>query len=199
MAADLPFSQACENNKHPILAGIRPLLSTVSAVLEVGSGTGQHAVHFAAALPQLSWHTSDRLANHAAIQAWINHSDLSNVIAPIELDVRTFDWSTQHCEAIYAANAVHIMSWGAAQRFIKSAALALAQGGFFILYGPFNYAGQYTSLSNQRFDRYLAAQHPASGIRDFTAINALAEQRQLRLLSDAAMPANNRLLVWQKT
>ncbi|MFT5260197.1 MAG: cyclopropane fatty-acyl-phospholipid synthase-like methyltransferase [Saprospiraceae bacterium] len=195
---DLPFSQACENNKHAILAVLRPLMDSVSKVLEVGSGTGQHAAHFADALPNLTWQTSDVLQNHAGIQAWIDHSSLSNIASPVELDVRNFDWAAQSFQAIYSANAIHIMSWAAAQQFIVGAATALEVGGLYILYGPFNYEGQYTSASNKKFDQWLAAQNKDSAIREFEAVSALAEQSSLKLVRDTAMPANNRLIVWRK-
>ncbi len=199
MRNDLPYSQACENNKQAILEALSPLLHKVSSVLEVGSGTGQHAVHFAANLPHISWQTSDLLQNHAGILAWIEHSGLANIIAPIELDVRNFAWPRAALEAIYCANSIHIMSWESAQMFIVDAVSALGHKGQFVLYGPFNYDGSYTSESNRSFDQWLKIQNPESGIREFEQVDDLMRQGGLELVRDTTMPANNRLIAWRKS
>ena len=194
----LPFSQACENNKEVILTGITPYLLDVEEVLEVGSGTGQHAVHFAKSLPHLYWQTSDLVTNHQGISAWIEHSQLPNVKHPIALNVEIFDWEQKQVSAIYSANALHIMSWQAAKQFIAGAASAIHQGGYLILYGPFNYDGKYTSQSNADFDKWLKQQTPDSAIRPFEAVDSIANAGDLLLIEDKAMPANNRLLIWRK-
>lgn len=167
-------------------------------MLEIGSGTGQHSVHFAADLPHLRWHTSDLQVNHSGISAWINHSQLTNIEHPINLNVETYDWSNQRVEAIFSANAIHIMSWSAARVFIAGAAESLIEDGYLLLYGPYNYNGGYTSPSNANFDRWLKRQHSDSAIRDFEAVNDIATEAGLLLTDDQPMPANNRLLVWRK-
>lgn len=192
-----PFSQACENNKQPILAEIRNYFLPGQKVLEVGSGTGQHAVHFAANLPGVFWQTSDLPENHAGINAWIRDSGLTNIGEPIPLDVTHTTWPVGF-DGVFSANTAHIMPWQAVQQFIPGAAAGLNAGGVFCLYGPFNYGGQYTSASNADFDRWLKSRYPHQGIRDFEAVNGLAVRYGLRLLDDIAMPANNRLLVWRK-
>lgn len=193
-----PFSEACERNSGPILEIIKPLLKTTKHLLEIGSGTGQHAVFFAEKLPHLTWHTSDQKQNHDGILSWINDSDAPNIIPPVSLNVLTDPWPTQQFDAIFSANTAHIMPWSAVQSMIAGVASKLNDGGIFILYGPFNYNGEFTSHSNQQFETWLKSQDPSMGIRDFEAVNKLAEESGLKLLQDTAMPANNRLLIWKK-
>lgn len=192
-----PFSQACENNKGPILEVIRRHLRGKQQVLEIGSGTGQHAIYFAEHLPGLFWQTSDLAENHAGINAWIDDANLSNIGRPITLDVCTDSWPAGF-DAMFSANTCHIMPWEAVQQFIPRVGNHLVTGGVFCLYGPFNYNGCFTSESNARFDLWLKQQAPHQGIRDFEAINELAQVAGLELLEDNAMPANNRLLVWSR-
>jgi SAM-dependent methyltransferase len=193
----LPFSQACENNKQPILDILRPLLTDTRRVLEVGSGTGQHAVHFAPALPWLEWQTSDLLEHHPGIEAWLQAEPSGNLRAPLHFDLRHSNWPGDY-DAVFSANTAHIMAWPLVQRLIQEAGRHLPRKGLFILYGPFNYKGRYTSPSNEQFDALLRNRNPEQGIRDFEAINEVACEAQLRLEQDNAMPANNRLLVWRK-
>lgn len=193
----LPFSQACENNKQPILNVLRPLLANSKRVLEVGSGTGQHAVYFAPALPWLEWQPSDLAENHPGINAWRQAHPHNNLPAPLLYDLRHSQWPGAF-DAVFSANTAHIMAWPLVQRFVEEAGHNLPPNGLFVLYGPFNYQGRYTSESNERFDAFLRSRNPEQGIRDFEAINTLAEQAQLRLEQDNALPANNRLLVWRK-
>jgi cyclopropane fatty-acyl-phospholipid synthase-like methyltransferase len=193
-----PFSQACENNKGPILHVLRRHLGEARHVLEVGSGTGQHAVHFAAALPHLEWQTADLPANHGGIRQWIGESRLTNVRPPIVLDVTRRPWPIRRTDAVFSANTAHIMSWPNVEDFVPGAGGVLEEGGLFLLYGPFNVGGAYTSESNARFDAMLRERDPESGIRDFEAVDALAKAAGMRLLEDNAMPANNRLYVWRK-
>ncbi|MEE9446609.1 MAG: DUF938 domain-containing protein [Arenicellales bacterium] len=195
---DKPFSQACENNKAPILEVLQTTLSTANTVLEVGSGTGQHALHFAQNLPHLIWQTSDRAESHAGILQWLSDANLSNVLPPLAIDVQTYAWGEQAFDGVFTANTLHIMSEKAAEHFIKNVAKALNTGGKFIAYGPFNYNGEFTSESNARFELWLKQQNPLSGIRDFEALDALAKASGMQLLDDHEMPANNRVLVWQK-
>lgn len=193
----LPFSQACENNKQPILDVLRRVFSERNKVLEVGSGTGQHAVHFARALPHLHWHTSDLPDNHSAINAWIDAYPAPNLHRPVTLDLRTSAWPGDF-DAVYSANTAHIVSWPLVQRLLALTGEGLPEGGLFALYGPFNYNGQYTSDSNRAFDAMLRARDPDSGIREFEALSAEAADQGLQLLEDNALPANNRLLIFRK-
>lgn len=195
--ADKPFSPACENNKDPILNVLRDAFSDRRSVLEIGSGTGQHAVYFAAALPHLRWQTSDLLENHEGILRWLEEAGLANLHPPIQLDVTQRDWP-EDFDAVFTANTAHIMPWPAVVAMVGRIGERLPAGGIFCQYGPFNYNGRFTSDSNARFDRWLKELDPTRGIRDFEGIRELARQAGLSLQSDNTMPANNRLLVWQK-
>ena len=194
---DKPFSQACENNKRPILEVLLRHLGDVSSVLEIGSGTGQHAVFFAEQLPHLRWQTSDLVENHAAIRQWLDHAKLSNVLAPVALDVTEPEWPVGPVPAVFSSNTAHIMAWSVVQAFLRGVGRMLAPGGLFLLYGPFNYDGGYTSESNARFDKWLEQRDPESAIRHFEEVDREARAAGLRLVEDVAMPANNRLLVWR--
>lgn len=199
MTAARPFCQASENNREPILRVIEPLLAHTRGVLEVGSGTGQHAAHFAPRLAHLQWYTSDLPAQHAGIRQWIAHADVPNLHAPVALDVRDRPWPKRDVDAVFSANTAHIMSWPVVEAFFAGVAELLPPGGQFFLYGPFNYGGRYTSDSNARFDQSLKARDPESGIRDFEKLQALAEDGGMALAGDYEMPANNRILHWRKT
>lgn len=192
-----PFSQACENNKDPILGVIGEYLSDVDFVLEVGSGTGQHAVHFAGHLPHITWQCTDRRENLAGIGSWLQWAGLKNTPPALELDVNK-PWPVDTSPAIYSANTLHIMSWREVELFFQGVAEVLASGGVLCVYGPFNYGGAYTSDSNRDFDGWLQGRDPLSGIRDFEVVDELARQAGLELETDTAMPANNRCLVWRK-
>jgi cyclopropane fatty-acyl-phospholipid synthase-like methyltransferase len=193
-----PFAESSEQNKLPILEVLRRYLSNVESVLEIGSGTGQHAVYFARQFPSLQWYTSDLKENHAGILAWIEEAQLPNVHAPILLDVKQKDWGSQQYDVLFSANTAHIMDWPGVTHMFRGAGHVLRPGGLFCLYGPFNYDGLYTSESNARFDHWLKTRDPASGIRDFEAVCQLAENNDMRLVEDHPMPANNRTLVWKK-
>ncbi|MBB1295398.1 MULTISPECIES: DUF938 domain-containing protein [Pseudoalteromonas] len=192
-----PFSQACENNKNPILSVITAYLAQVESVLEVGSGTGQHSVHFAANLPHLQWHTSDRLVNHNGIKQWLDEAKLDNLHAPVELDLNR-PWPINTVDAIYTANTLHIVSKPLVEQFFTGVNKHLASKGLVCIYGPFKYNGNFTSESNQRFDEFLNQQDCQSGIRDFEWVQQLAEQAGLMLVDDIAMPANNQLLIFKR-
>lgn len=194
---DKPYSEACEENKEPILEVIRPLLSGAASVLEIGSGTGQHAVHFASALPHLIWQTSDRKSYLSGIRAWLSEAKLPNLPPPIELDV-TLTWPPQAFDAVFSANTTHIMSEQEVAAMFSGIAGVLMEGGSFALYGPFNIDGRYTSESNARFDRMLRSQNPAMGIRDLAFLTRLARSNGLALIANHAMPVNNRTLVWRR-
>jgi len=194
---DKPYSEACERNKAPILAQLRALYADVGTLLEVGSGTGQHAVHFAAALPQLLWQCSDIAANLPGIRLWLDEARLPNLPPPLTLDVDQ-PWPPGRYDAVYTANTLHIMGWPQVRALFAGLPQVLRPQGLFTAYGPFNRGGQFTSDSNQRFDASLRAGDAARGIRDFEAVDALARAAGLRLMAEVAMPANNFLLTWRQ-
>jgi cyclopropane fatty-acyl-phospholipid synthase-like methyltransferase len=166
-------------------------------VLEVGSGTGQHAVHFGAALPRLAWQTSDLPASHAGIRAWIAESKLQNVLPPIALDAADAStWPKTRYDAVFTANTFHIMSWPEVQAFFANLPRVLTPRAKLVVYGPFNYDGRFTSPSNEAFDASLKVADPRRGIRDIEAVHALAAGAGLACIDDVAMPANNRCVVW---
>jgi SAM-dependent methyltransferase len=192
-----PYAESCEQNREPIIAVLRRLFADRSLALEIGSGTGQHAVYFAPQLPHLHWQTSDRDENHPGINAWLDEYGLANVSPPLSLDV-TGDWPERRFDAVFSANTAHIMSWPQVECFFRGVGQVLESGGCFALYGPFNFGGEYTSESNRSFDAWLQGRDPHSGIRNFEDLNGLAEGNRLTLMEDIAMPANNRILVWRK-
>lgn len=193
-----PFSQACQNNRDPILHHLRRLFACSQRVLEIGSGTGQHAVHFAKSMPHLHWQTSDLSESHPGIQMWLKDYDLPNVAPPIELNVSAPWPTTLNADAVFSANTAHIMHWQCVSDLFAGIGRILPVGGLFVLYGPMNYGGSYTSESNERFDVWLKAQDPERGIRDFEKLQSLAQSAGLELMEDNPMPANNRLLAWRK-
>jgi cyclopropane fatty-acyl-phospholipid synthase-like methyltransferase len=185
-----PFAEACERNRAPILAVLKRIFAERTAVLEIGSGTGQHAAYFAPELPHLQWQASDVAAHLPGIRMW--------GVDPIELDMDK-EWPRVNVDALFSANTAHIMSWPQVERMFEGAARLLPQDGLFALYGPFHYGGRPSSESNARFDAMLRARDPASGVRDFEKINALAKRCGLDIVEDNAMPANNRMLVFKKS
>jgi hypothetical protein len=192
-----PFSQACENNKQAILTVIQPLFSKLDKVLEIGSGTGQHSVFFAEQMPRLIWQPSDQAEYLPGVRAWGKSADLSNLLEPLELDVRK-DWPIDSVSGIFIAKTVHIMSWDIVELFFAGVEKHLTKGGALCVYGPFNYYGRYSSDSNAAFDRHLKSRDPQMGIRDFEAVVELANQHSLMLVSDSSMPANNRILTFAR-
>lgn len=198
MMLNKPYSESCEQNRVPIFQAIAPLLANCEKLLEIGSGTGQHAVYFAAELPNLIWQTSDRQRYHQGIVAWLDEAQLANTRAPLKLDVRKDAWPTTQYDAIFSANTLHIMHKAAVEALFTQLPNVLKDNGLFIVYGAFNHNGHYTSASNERFDQWLHAQDPQSGIKDFEWVNQLAEKASLRLHQALNMPANNELLCWQK-
>ena len=194
-----PFSQSSEENKEPILEVLREAFATRQRVLEIGSGTGQHAVFFARQLPHLFWQPSELAENLPGIHAWLAEAGLPNVAAPLLLDIERQPWPDSAADAVFSANTVHIISWSQVESLFAGIGALLPAGGVFALYGPFNYGGRFTSDSNARFDQWLKARDPLSGVRDFEAVDALALAAGMTLTRDYDMPANNRTLVWHKT
>lgn len=194
-----PFSQACQNNRGPILEALRPLLVDCREVLEIGSGTGQHAVHFGAALAPIEWHCSDRAENHDGIRAWLAEARLPNVHPPIELDVdRETHWPARQFDAVFSANTAHIMGWSSVLNMLSGVSRLLAPASPFLLYGPFSRGGRQVSDSNVRFDAMLRAQDPVMGVRDLDDLETAAGEVGLRLHDTLVLPANNHLLVWRR-
>lgn len=198
MQFERPYSAASERNREPILAVLREHFADRRQVLEIGSGSGQHAVHFAAALPTLQWQCSDRAEALPGMRLWLDEAALANTPAPLVLDVAQADWPAGPYDALYSANTLHIMSWQAVQALFARLPALTAPGAKLAVYGPFNYGGAYTAPSNAEFDAWLKARDPRSGIRDFEAVDALAREAGFALLADVAMPANNRCLIWQR-
>jgi cyclopropane fatty-acyl-phospholipid synthase-like methyltransferase len=192
---NLPFAESAEQNKAVIYDAIKPYLQ--GEVLEIGSGTGQHAVFFASQLPQLQWQTSELASNVPVIEAWIEESGLTNLLPPIALEV-SGPWPQHEYDLVYSANCFHIMGSDAVAKSIQGAAGCLKPGAVLAVYGPFNYNGQFTSESNARFDQFLRSRDANSGIRDFESVDGLADEAGLQLLEDISMPANNRILIWKK-
>jgi hypothetical protein len=210
---DKPHSPSCERNCEPILAVLRHHLPARASVLEIGSGTGQHALHFAAAMPGWTWQCSDRAEYLPGIRAWLDEAALANTPPPFELVAVNeplpgfappppipSDPVARICgyDTVFSANTLHIMGWPQVQALFAGLTTVLADAATVVVYGPFNYHGDYTSDSNRAFDGWLKARDPVSGIRDFEAVDALARGIGLSLVADVAMPANNRCLVWRR-
>jgi hypothetical protein len=196
----LPDAPATARNREPILAVLREHFADRTRVLEIGSGTGQHAVHFAAALPHLQWQTSDLAGNHAGIAAWIAQAGLANVLPPLAFDAAHPDaWPARRYDAVFSANTLHIMGWADVASLFAHLPRLLEAEATVIVYGPFNVGGRFTSPSNEAFDAQLRAADPRRGIRDLEAVQALATQAGLAFVADIAMPANNRCVVWRRT
>ncbi|MEH6456872.1 MAG: DUF938 domain-containing protein [Cocleimonas sp.] len=193
-----PFSESCVNNQAEICAVLDTLLVENKHVLEIGSGTGQHAVYFSKRLPHLIWQTSDQEQYHQGINLWLDEAKLDNARAPIRLDVSRNSWPELSIDALFSANAVHIMSWNNVIDYFTYGAQLLEKNGLFILYGPFNYNDKFTSESNANFDQWLKDRDPASGVRDFEALDELANKNNMIFKHDIEMAVNNRILCWAK-
>ncbi len=193
-----PYAKSCDINREPILEVLRDLFSDRKQVLEIASGTGQHAVYFGRALPHLIWQTSELEQNHAGIQMWLDEAQLPNVRSPVCIDANDAHWPVASVDAIFNANTVHIISSPEVELLFEGFGRVLVATGILCLYGPFNYDGKFTSESNANFDVWLKSRDPKSGVRDFETLNALAEKQNMVLLNDIEMPSNNRTLVWQR-
>ena len=196
-----PFSQACENNKRPILDVLTTVFSDNKHILEIGSGTGQHAVFFGEKLSHLTWQTSDLLMNHQGINLWLDEASTNNVQRPIVIDLSK-TWlmpkGNPQVDGLYTANTLHIISWPLVVEFFEGIKSNLASEASVCIYGPFNYQGKFSSESNADFDLWLKERDVNSGIRDIEAVLLLAQSAGLTLIDDHTMPANNRLLVFSK-
>jgi SAM-dependent methyltransferase len=190
---------APERNRQPILEVLRRVLPARGVVLEVASGTGQHAAYFAQHLPGLVWQPSDVAAeNLASISAWVLEAGLDNLREPLRLDVCSSDWNVGSVAAIFNANMIHITPWECCVGLIDAAQRHLVAGGVLVLYGPYRVDGQHTSASNAQFDASLKARDPRWGVRDCEAVAVLAEAAGLRFEERIAMPANNQTLVFRR-
>lgn len=194
----LPFSDACERNKDPILAELREAFAGCARVIEIGAGTGQHAVHFARHLPHLAWQPTDRAEDLDGLAARIASEGPPNLALPVELDVLRQPWPPLRGDAVFSANTLHIMSWLAVEALFTGLPGILEPGGVLAVYGPFRFSGRFTTESNAAFDQMLRERDPASGVRDFEAVDALAQSAGLELQAAHAMPANNQLLVYRR-
>lgn len=193
-----PHAPSCDRNQGPILEVLLKHFSNAKQALEVGSGTGQHAVHFAAAMPWLTWQTADLAENLPGIRMWLDEANLPNLPPPLELSASGPWPAAGSYDAVFSANTLHIMGWPEVQQLFAGLGRVMAKQALLAVYGPFNYDGRFTSESNAQFDVWLKERSSASGIRDFEAVNALASSIGLTLLADYAMPANNRMLVWSR-
>ena len=192
-----PQSPSCARNRETILNVLRQQLADRRHVLEIGSGTGQHAVHFAAALPQLTWQSSDRTENLPGIRAWLDEAALPNTPAPLAFDVAGA-WPTMQFDAVFSANTLHIMAWREVELLFARLPTITTDDASLIIYGPFNHEGCYSSESNAVFDQWLQAHGAHMAIRDTEAVDALACRADFHLVDDIAMPANNRCRVWRR-
>lgn len=192
-----PYAESSEINKDPILAVLKEIFAQSQRVLEIASGTGQHAVYFGRGLPHLTWQPSELAQHLAGIQVWLDEAQLPNVLAPLALDVNDALWPIAPVDAVFNANTVHIISWPEVERLFAHIARIVVPGGRVCLYGPYNYGGKFTSAGNARFDDWLKSRNPVSGVRDFEAVDRLAASHGLNLLRDIAMPSSNRALVWE--
>ena len=196
--ATRPNAPASERNKEAILEVLSDELRDCRAILEIGSGTGQHAIFFASQMSWLSWQTSDRLENHVGINAWLVDANLDNVNPPLQLDVLEPVTFGDKFDAVFSANTAHIMSIAAVECMFRIVGERLNDGGKFCLYGPFNLNGSFTSDSNRDFDLSLKSQDPAMGIRDLEKLDDFAAANGMHRASLYAMPANNMIAVWHK-
>ena len=192
-------SPSAERNREPILAVLRATLPASARVLEIASGTGQHAICFAAVMPGLDWQPSDADADaRASIAAWTAHDGLANVRAPLAVDVHQPDWGVDSLDAVVCINMIHISPWSAAQALFVGASRRLVDGGVLYLYGPYKRGGAHTAPSNDAFDQQLRSRDPEWGVRDMEAVIALGAAVGLVCDEPIAMPANNFSLVFRK-
>lgn len=193
-----PVAESCLQNQQVILEALQTVFTEAGKVLEIGSGTGQHAVYFSAQMPHLLWQPSDLAEQHPGMLLWLNEVEHQRIKSPLELDVDDSEWPLTDIDYVFTANTTHIISTEQTQKMFRHIAAVLKPGGLFAQYGPFNYNGNYTSESNARFDVWLKQRNPQSGIKHFETLLEYADKNQLTSVQDIEMPANNRLLVWRK-
>ena len=194
------FAPAAERNRQPIVDLLRRVLPADGLVLEVASGTGQHAEFFSETLPALRWQPSDISAQALeSIRTRVRDAARENLLAPLELDVREMPWPVERSDAILCINMIHIAPWEATVALFRGAAGLLDPNAPLITYGPYRLHGQHTSFSNQAFDETLRSRNPAWGVRDIDALSALAGEEGFVLDARFEMPANNMTLCWRRT
>jgi cyclopropane fatty-acyl-phospholipid synthase-like methyltransferase len=196
--SDKPFAAATERNSQPILGVIKNEFRDLETILEIGSGTGQHAVFFGAELEHLTWQTSDMRENHDGIHAWLREASLPNVLEPLTLDVLTAEIPTMKYDGVYSANTAHIMSFEAVEKMFSLVSSVLGDKGVFVLYGPFRQDGKFNTQSNADFDDSLRQRDPQMGIRDIEELDRLAQVGCMQRVRFFALPANNHIAVWVK-
>lgn len=194
-----PFSPSADRNKEPILNALKSELSANQRVLEIGSGTGQHACYFAAALPNIIWQPTELKQNISTISGWINEENIENILEPKELDVDAHPWPVMSADVCFSSNMFHIVSMHSIRSIFSGCKAALEDDGKLCVYGPFSIDGQHTSASNKHFDQQLRASDPNSGIRDLSELDEIAQQSGFNACRRIAMPANNFLVVWEIT
>lgn len=198
MALEKPFAPACERNRDPILEVLRSAFDGCRRVLEIGSGTGQHAVHFARAMPQLQWQCSEQEHRLAGLQLWLDEAALANTPPPLALDVSSDRWPVVGFDAAFSANTLHIMSWAGVEALFAGLDGVLEPAATVVIYGPFTRSGSYHSPSDAQFDAQLRSESATMGLRDVEAVDALAAGIGLRLVEAIPMPANNLSLHWRR-
>jgi len=193
----LPYAEACERNKDPILAVLREAFANCTHVLEIGSGTGQHAVHFALAMPGIVWQPSELPDAMPGLRKRIFNEGPKNLRAPVVIDVTAPPWDVRKVDGIFTANTLHIMHWREVEAFFAGLPAVAKPGAALAIYGPFRFRGTPTAGSNESFDAMLRARDPGSGLRDFESVDALARAAGFGFVADHAMPASNHTLVWK--
>ncbi len=193
-----PHAPATDRNKQAILSVIRQEFGDCSSILEIGSGTGQHAVHFAAELDHVTWQTSDVQENHAGIRSWLRDAALPNVRAPFVLDVLTAPVPDERYDGVFSANTAHIMSFEGVEKMFSLVGSVLNDSGVFVLYGPFRQKGEFNAPSNAAFHESLRQQNHEMGVRHLEDLDRLAAKGGMRRARVYAMPANNHIVVWLK-
>lgn len=191
------FSPACERNRQPILDVLKEVFVTPGVLLEIGSGSGQHAAYFSRQLKHILWQPSDLQENLASISAYRKETDNLNFLAPVILDLHDIDSIKCRYDYMVCINTIHIVSWPLVKNLFTLAGCRLKQGGYFFAYGPYKYSDRELEPSNQQFDAWLKQRDPESGIRSFEDVDRLAHQNQLIYQGDVSMPSNNRSIWWQ--
>jgi len=192
------FAPACERNKDPILEILREIFVEPKLVMEIGSGTGQHAEYFSQHLPHIQWQPCDLRESHPSIEAHRVESGRSNFLAPLFIDLLTDQWPLEQADAVVCINTIHIVAWQGVVNLFAGAGRILPPGGLLYVYGPYRYANRPLEASNEKFDQWLQARDPVSGVRDFEHVNEVATVSGLQLEDDRPMPANNRSIWWRK-